>query len=660
MIPKGKMNLLFNESNNLNYLKDISSIGPGGFVKSDRWAYENDSFFKQYGKFKLGQLFSPNLTLKESIFKKYNDDDSSNNVANVNSIAEPNGTNIWGNQGKTGCDSILGGSIKVQYGSSFRFDGVELYKMGIAGNFGSLGQYSLHFHVAGWGPKWTDYTENGVLRELTFTNSCNWRSYARWCVLHGTNFANISNNVFFISAGNGIFFEDGIENSNIIDHNLCLYATNTSLYNKNLNELNNKSGIIGNGGFDNNIVASIWMTNTSNIISRNVLACNPGFSLAVWIIGTAYWNKQGPANLATGYQKNKMILPGVCGGNSLVHINMQKRRKLIVNDYIKTKYCSEFNNNLDITLNIKNLQYGIIQPYLCIAENKVYNVGGFMLENNFDGPFTPVDNKGSLLNIFDDCYHCFDKTSFYMPANGELTASLPINSIRGTYSTLANNSNTYLNFRVTVQNLVWNILGPFKSGPVIGAETPGGLWWRQNGSSISINECFLGGDLYSTTGNAYTFDNLCKDLIPSFTYHNIITNGVLNGKSLTINMFGENNILGDYICNARRNLEIEQKNHDGKNIFVQCGLNTDLYHMDNIIYYDSKHPPNIKETTIKNRLGSDSQPLRFSKVNNKKNMNSKCISNIKSNCMLLKLESLENITNYLCNQIDSYNCDASS
>ena len=647
-LPKGKMNLLFSKSYNSNYLEDSSSIGPGGFVKSDRWRINknNNSFFKQNGKpIILGSLFSPNLTLNESIFKKYNDDDSSKNVADVNSIAEPKGTNIWGNQGKTGCDSILGGSIKVQYGSSFRFDGVELYKMGIAGNFGTLGQYSLHFHVAGWGSKWTNFTENGVFRELTFTNSCNWRSYARWCVLHGTNFANISNNVFFISAGQGIFFEDGVENCNIIDHNLCLYATNTSKYNKNLNELNNNSEIIGNGGFDNVSPASVWLTNTSNFISRNVFACNPGYSLAIWIIGTAYWNKQGPANLATGYKNdtNSIILPGVCGCNSLV--NKTERRELIVNDEIR-KYCSNnsMTNSLDITYNIKNFTSGEIQYYMFIAENKVYNVGGFILETNVEGPYIPNVVPGSFIQFSENssCENCYDASSFYLPANGELTYSLSQNSITGNYSSIANNTpiNKFNRYRITIQNLIWNILGPFSYLEPV-SNPGGGLWWRQNGSTMSINECILGSDIYSTTGNsAYNLN--VRNRWPGFIYSNIITNGVLNGKWGGIVFFGKNNILGDYVCNKVYNTP-PLKNSNNQDI--QCMINADIYgsqsenntfHYEYLINLTDDQKKRLNNPTLKQL---NTSPLR---------KNGNC-DNIITSPILLNIDDFKRINLIMCN-----------
>ncbi len=144
---------------------------------------------------------------------------------------EPSPTGHWmfGTAGMHGCNALWGGQQKFRYGSSVSLDGVEVTRMGTPGNFGSMGQYGIHFHLAGYAKSFKDYLapgakELGYSRELRVVSSSIWRTFARWLTLHGTLEAEVSNNVAFLTYGSGFFVEDGTELRNRFDHNMGIMA----------------------------------------------------------------------------------------------------------------------------------------------------------------------------------------------------------------------------------------------------------------------------------------------------------------------------------------------------------------------------------------------------------------------------------------------------
>jgi len=80
-------------------------------------------------------------------------------------------------------------------------DGVEVTKLGTPGNFGNIGRYPVHFHLAGYAKSFKEYLpeppkkDGTYRRELRLINSSLWRSFMRFATVHGTMEAEIRNNV---------------------------------------------------------------------------------------------------------------------------------------------------------------------------------------------------------------------------------------------------------------------------------------------------------------------------------------------------------------------------------------------------------------------------------------------------------------------------------
>ena len=70
--------------------------------------------------------------------------------------------------------------------------------------------------------------------------------------------------------------------------------------------------------------------------------------------------------------------------------------------------------NYHIWYNIKNFTSGEIQYYMFIAENKVYNVGGFILETNVESPYILTVPDGSFIQFSENlsCDNCYDASLF--------------------------------------------------------------------------------------------------------------------------------------------------------------------------------------------------------------------------------------------------------
>lgn len=110
-----------------------------------------------------------------------------------------------GNTSLTG----YGGHVMVSGASATgRVAGVLLLRMGMT-NY--LGRYPFHLHMLG--------AEGGARSYLT--DSAIWRSYYRCASLHGTNNASLIGNVAHDVSGYCFYLENGVEEDNLIAHNLA-------------------------------------------------------------------------------------------------------------------------------------------------------------------------------------------------------------------------------------------------------------------------------------------------------------------------------------------------------------------------------------------------------------------------------------------------------
>jgi len=465
------------------------------------------------------------------------------------------GSSLLGDPGKEGLVYILGGTLKFQYGCGAVLDGVELYRMGIPANTGSLGQYSIHFHCAGWGPQFGSFAAEGASRRLRVANSVNWRSFSRWCVLHGTNFADISNNVFCICMGNGVFTEDGTEHHNNVEHNLMILNIQTGLTQiANRNKLDqNPGGVVGNFGPDGFSSASIWMTNTFNYVFRNVLCCNPTYGVGIWAIALNPRSKAAPATHCVGDQD--LGLPGMIG-NSLTSYNTTNNTQVFQELWHPpdmSRHFTLFEGGPEAIGNIKSLQrsggahQGTLQSSPYLAENTAYNMGQFYIESSRDT--APWASDLFRQN--------FDPTRQFIPYNGTVSGSFMANNAGGLYSEAAASTaqadlQGIYTARVISQNICYSMHGVF-------SEAFGGFVWTQSGNSVLLGNCILGGDYWSNSSSvkSSTASRLAMGNYAA-VHIDVVTNVSISGSSTSaggcegILVSGPKTMLGLTTCTGSR------------------------------------------------------------------------------------------------------------
>lgn len=211
---------------------------------------------------------------------------------------------LWGTAGQTGCGAIHGGQTMYRYGCAVRLDSVELKRMGTPGNFGTIAQYAVHFHLTGFAKAFRGYLpDKNYPREQVVANSSIWLSLSRWVTLHGTAEAELSNNVGFMTFGSGFFVEDGPEYLNIIDHNLGAYAI-PAVQNSYLNP----APVFPSVSTDFSQMSVFWLKNNVNVVARNVAACCPSPVIGFWMVPQPIANLRGPSAVCLGSEE--LGLPG--------------------------------------------------------------------------------------------------------------------------------------------------------------------------------------------------------------------------------------------------------------------------------------------------------------------------------------------------------------
>lgn len=209
------------------------------------------------------------------------------------------GSWLFGTADASQCNAIFGGTCMFRYGSSVLLDSVELVRMGIAPNFGSLGQYAIHFHLFGYGKSFKGYlppdSQDSHSRDAVVRNCSIWRSYSRFVTLHGACEVDVCNNVCAIGYGSGFFVEDGTELLNVFQHNLacCLFPCVPNKY-------FNPQGIMPNVSTDVCQLSIFWLKNNFNAVARNVGCCCPGNTTFVWYVPQLVGQLRGPSAVCMG------------------------------------------------------------------------------------------------------------------------------------------------------------------------------------------------------------------------------------------------------------------------------------------------------------------------------------------------------------------------
>lgn len=108
--------------------------------------------------------------------------------------------------------ATYGAQAQFRFGSVVRLDGVEFSRMGQPAEYGNLGRYPVHFHLA------VDASASHVRRCAVH------ESFTRWYVVHGTHGVTLEGNVGYRSFGHGYYIEDGTESLNVLRGNLGVEA----------------------------------------------------------------------------------------------------------------------------------------------------------------------------------------------------------------------------------------------------------------------------------------------------------------------------------------------------------------------------------------------------------------------------------------------------
>ena len=199
-------------------------------------------------------------------------------------------------------------SSPASIGGRGRFSGVELYHMG---KMGKLGRYPMHWHLL------ADQGAGQYFRDSSVHESFN-----RAITIHGTESAEVVNNVAYRHIGHGIFLEDGAERFNKINYNLALSTLRPDPRMEYLPgvyyiPLLESDHIFSSGpGIQNRSPSTYWITNPNNEFRGNVAAGTEG---------TGYWFALPETVLSPSgdmqYFQNANISPttevlGVFEGNS--------------------------------------------------------------------------------------------------------------------------------------------------------------------------------------------------------------------------------------------------------------------------------------------------------------------------------------------------------
>jgi cell surface hyaluronidase len=148
---------------------------------------------------------------------------------------------------ESGAARGAGGQVLVTSGGHLDVHGVEFMHLGVRGK---LGEYPIHFHLA------------GDARGSVVASSSVVHDFNRCITIHGTSGVVISDNVAFDTVGHCVFMEDGIETNNVIVGNLVLLA---------------RAAKPSEAILDSDLQpADFWITNPSNTVTENVAAGSEG------------------------------------------------------------------------------------------------------------------------------------------------------------------------------------------------------------------------------------------------------------------------------------------------------------------------------------------------------------------------------------------------
>ena len=492
--------------------------------------------------------------------------DVSSHFCGVEKPGPAQGSWMFGTAGLNGCNAIHGGQQMFRYGSSARLDGVEVRYMGTPGNFGSIGQYGIHFHLSGFIKSFRGYLmgetkygkpkEDDILfrREGEILNNSIWCMFSRWVTTHGTHEANIKNNVGFVCYGSGYFVEDGTEIDNTFEHNTAICCLTA-----NKNDYWNQIPIYPNVGSDIALSSSFWFKNNQNRCFRN-LACNsPAPVIGIWAVPQNIYALRGPSAVcigdeklglpaiassfnATGYQNFGLSQNGNSNRGGKIKLFTQspltnKVTSCWVPDYFYTEKalvdeqrCPAYSNNNSYNpyqLFSENIFYCILSAFSEFPEALSDPLGDYYGKNLIgigtnNGPYIGVKKNGTQpqfipINGQNSCTDEKLTQATYFPTvwggnkndDGDVGKPYVFNPISDDKINILRNTNYKIRSKsenvINIPKIFSNWLC-FNNAPTFGSLW-GGVGWAKEGPVWLINNCFLkdsGGIYIGNSGDGYS------------------------------------------------------------------------------------------------------------------------------------------------------------
>ncbi|XP_078597213.1 cell surface hyaluronidase CEMIP2-like [Branchiostoma floridae x Branchiostoma japonicum] len=163
-----------------------------------------------------------------------------------------------------------GGHVKILPGfKNVHLSGIEFTRMGQQ----VQGSYPVHFHMAGDVDEVGGYSRPTYVRELSIHNC-----FSRCVTIHGTHGLLVQDTVGYDTLGHCFFLEDGVEQRNVLDHNLGLVTRAGTLLPTDRDDnmcRTMRDAVYGDYApdlGDCRAISTFWITHPNNVLTNNAAA----------------------------------------------------------------------------------------------------------------------------------------------------------------------------------------------------------------------------------------------------------------------------------------------------------------------------------------------------------------------------------------------------
>ncbi|XP_051896303.1 cell surface hyaluronidase-like isoform X2 [Pristis pectinata] len=227
----------------------------------------------------------------------------------------------------------FGGQIKILRNfASVHLSGIELTNMGQQ----ILGSYPIHFHLAG------DVDQKGGYNPPTYVdNVAIHHCFSRCVAIHATNGLLVKDTIGYDTLGHCFFLEDGVEQRNILYHNLGLLTKPGTILPSDRNEImciSIRNRVCGNyipvPNTDCMAVTTFWISNPNNHLINNAAA-------GAQDVGVWYIFHRAPTGESVGKfpEGQSEFTPLGIFYNNRVHSNF--KAGLFIDNGVKTTKCND-------------------------------------------------------------------------------------------------------------------------------------------------------------------------------------------------------------------------------------------------------------------------------------------------------------------------------